>query len=639
MRLVWKQRFKERLDNVRYIGSKIKLLDVISNELNKFTSLPDGYVFCDLFAGTNVVADFFQNKFKIISNDNLFFCYILGRGKLLKISKKFEALGFDPFQYFNSINCENYIKGYCYNNFAPSVSGRMYFSDENAKRIDFIRDSLETWLQKGKINLEEHDYLLACLLESVSKVSNVAGVYAAFLKKWDSRAVKPMQFIGVENFNKPRYKNIVFNKNSNDLIKEIKGDILYLDPPYTSTQYISQYHVLETIARNDKPEHHGLGAHRENGSQISFWSKKYCVVKELFVLFRNANFKNIILSYSDAGLMSKKFIECVFKRFCGNNTKFLEIDFIKYKNTRAVAKEIRNDSLNESHYEYLFMGKKLSKPLFISPLNYIGGKYDVLNFILPLFPSKINTFYDLFGGGGTVSINVEAKRIIYNDLNFNVSNLLKFLATTDPCENYKYIEKTIKKYGLSKENKDAYISFRAQYNSKSLEERNPLDLYLLICFGFEHQIRFNSKMEFNNPCGNSGFNDEMLEKLISFSCEAMNKNVEFYSFDYEKYEEEITKGDFVYCDPPYLLTCGAYNDGKRGFNGRNIDEQRRLLSFLLRIHNKQVKFALSSIIGRNNEVNEELKKRVEINNFNLFVNSKITRRNRQDRREVLITNY
>lgn len=127
---------------MRYIGSKIKLLDLIRNELNEFTSLPDGSIFCDLFSGTNAVADFFQDKFKIISNDNLKFCYVLGRGKLIKNNNKFKELGFDPFEYFNSIDCKDYTSGYCYNNFAPSVSGRMYFSDENAKRIDFIRDSI-----------------------------------------------------------------------------------------------------------------------------------------------------------------------------------------------------------------------------------------------------------------------------------------------------------------------------------------------------------------------------------------------------------------------------------------------------------------------------------------------------------------
>lgn len=624
---------------MRYIGSKIKLLEIIRNELNNFAPLPDGSVFCDLFAGTNVVSDFFQDKFKIISNDNLTFCYILGRGKLIKIDKKFKSLGFDPFEYFNSVDCKDYKSGYCYNNFAPSVSDRMYFSDENAKRIDFIRDTIEQWLCDKKISLEEHDYLLACLLESLSKVSNVAGVYAAFLRIWDSRALKTMPFIEVEYFNKPKYKNYVFNENSNQLIENIKGDILYLDPPYTSTQYISQYHVLETIAKNDKPMHHGLGAHRDNGDQISLWSKKHYVGKELYDVFKKAKFDYLALSYSDAGLMSKKLIEAIFKRFCGENTKFIDIDFIKYKNTRAVAREIRNNSSDKIHYEYLFLGKKLAKPLFISPLNYIGGKFDVLDFLLPLFPKKINTFYDLFGGGATVCVNVEAKRHVYNDLNFNVTNLLKYLSTTSPCENYKYIEKTIKKYGLSKENKEAYVTFRNQYNSKPLEERHPLDLYLLICFGFEHQIRFNSKMEFNNPCGNSGFNDEMLEKLISFSSESKNKNIEFYSLDYEKFEDETSSGDFVYCDPPYLLTCGAYNDGKRGFNGWDINEQRRLLSFLTRLNKKRVKFALSYIIGRNNEVNDELKEWVEKNKLNLHVNSKITRRNRQDRREVLITNY
>ena len=88
-------------------------------------------------------------------------------------------------------------------------------------------------------------------MKSLSKVSNVAGVYAAYLHIWDSRAVKKMKFIPVETINIPKYDNIVYNCDVNELIKTIEGDILYLDPPYTPTQYISQYHVLETIAKND----------------------------------------------------------------------------------------------------------------------------------------------------------------------------------------------------------------------------------------------------------------------------------------------------------------------------------------------------------------------------------------------------
>ncbi len=140
----------------------------------------------------------------------------------------------------------------------------MYFSDENAKRIDFIRDTIDRWFSDGKITEDEKYYLIASLLESVSKVSNVAGVYSAFLRTWDARAVKPMTFIPVETINaRPTYNNECYFENANDIIQHLHGDILYIDPPYTPTQYVSQYHVLETIARNDKPQTCGVCAHRD----------------------------------------------------------------------------------------------------------------------------------------------------------------------------------------------------------------------------------------------------------------------------------------------------------------------------------------------------------------------------------------
>lgn len=115
--------------------------------------------------------------------------------------------------------------------------------------IDFIRNTIDVWFDEKKINEYEKYYLIGSLLESVSKVSNVAGVYSAFLKIWDPRAVKRMEFIPLESLPNARYQNEVYIEDVNDLITKISGDILYLDPPYTPTQYISQYHVLETIAK------------------------------------------------------------------------------------------------------------------------------------------------------------------------------------------------------------------------------------------------------------------------------------------------------------------------------------------------------------------------------------------------------
>ena len=625
---------------MRYIGNKTKLLNEIQKILAEKGVLRQGYTFCDIFAGTGSVGDYFKDKFRIIANDSLYAAYAISAAKLISTAK-FDKLDCDPFSYFNSINTSNYTSGFCYNNFAPSISDRMYFSDDNAKKIDFIRDTIENWYNKKLISKDEYIYLIGCLIESVSKVANVAGVYSAFLRIWDPRANKAMVFLPVETTKTDiAYENTAYNLDANEVIKQIYGDILYIDPPYTPTQYVSQYHVLETIARNDAPITHGVGAHRDNGDQISLWCKKEYAASELDKLVANARFRYIVLSYSDAGIMSKELIEKILKRYATNGSYcFKKIDFVKYKNTRAVKREVKENTVNKKHYEWLFFIEKREDCLYNSPLNYIGGKQNALELIKSNLPQNINTLYDLFGGGATVGINIPSKSIIYNDINFFVSSLLQFIATNDIGDTVKYINRTINKCGLGKGNKQAYISFRDKYNSLPLSKRKPLDLYLLICFGFEHQIRFNSKLEFNNPCGNSGFNPEMEAKLIAFYNRTNDINISFCSKNYDYFEDQITCEDLVYCDPPYLNTIGAYNDGKRGFNGWDEQQERQLLDFLLRLHQRGIRFMLSNMEDRNNSNNSILNNWVVENGFNVIYDDNITKRNRQDRREILITNY
>ncbi len=626
---------------MRYIGNKTKLLDKLERLLVKKGLTKKGMIFCDLFAGTCTVGDYFKDRYEIIANDTLYTSYVISNAKLKYKNTFFQSLGFDPFDYFNNIDSSNYTTGFCYNNFAPTVSGRQYFSDENAKLIDLIRNTIDEWFDTKKIDENEKYYLIGSLLESVSKVSNVAGVYSAYLKIWDPRAIKKMEFISIEtSSSNSKYLNEVYIEDVNDLIPKIKGDILYLDPPYTPTQYISQYHVLETIAKNDNPETHGVGAHRDNGNQISTWCKKGLVHEEFEKLIANAQFKHIIFSYSDAGIMSKEYIEKVLKRYAKDGTyEFKEISFVKYKSTRAVAREIKENTVNKAHYEWLFYIEKKDNPKYISPLNYIGGKFEVLDLIKNNLPKKIDTFYDLFGGGGTVSLNINSKKVVYNDINWVVRDLLEKITHDDFLQTYNYIEKTIKKYNLEKKNKESYNNFRNKYNSVEKGSRNPLDLYLLICYGFEHQIRFNNKMEFNNPCGNSGYNQEMLEKLVSYSNRSKRMNIVFKSIDYKKLLPDIEKNDFVYCDPPYLISCGAYNDGKRGFNGWDEKQEQELLDFLDLLNSKGIKFMLSNMRDRNQKSNTPLSKWIKSNNYRVIVNSSITKRNRQDRQEIIVVNY
>jgi adenine-specific DNA-methyltransferase len=305
---------------MRYIGSKMSIVQKIENLLINKCHGVSNMIFCDAFSGMAIVCGHFKHKYKIIANDIHYYSYVISQAKLNTPDLKFEKLGFDPFSFFNNQKCE--YKGFIYNNYSTGGSERMYFSEHNALKIDFIRTTIEIWKSENKITENEYYYLIAALLESISKVANVAGVYGAYLKFFDPRAVKDMQFIKVEQAeNKKLFDNVspvnaqIFNKKIEDLIFEIKGDILYLDPPYTSTQYAGQYHLLETIAKYDNPQIFGKGGLRDTSQTTSMWSRKGEVEVAFEKIIANADFRYILFSYSTDGLMSEKFIEKLLKRY------------------------------------------------------------------------------------------------------------------------------------------------------------------------------------------------------------------------------------------------------------------------------------------------------------------------------------
>ena len=275
---------------MRYIGNKNKILNYIETLINDKKINEENYTFCDAFSGTATVGNYFKDKFKIIANDNLYTSYVMSQARLNTPDLKFELLGLDPFKIFNDEN--NKLKGFIYKNFSPGGSERQYFSSDNASRIDFIRTKIEHWYNHDKLTRNEYYYLIACLIESVSKVANVAGVYGSYLKMWDPRAIKPLKFIHVEQLKeKALYENEVYNKNIEELINDISGDILYLDPPYTKNQYSVQYHLLETISLYDEPDLKGKTGARDTSKQTSKFSKPGDVHIEFEKIIAKAKFK------------------------------------------------------------------------------------------------------------------------------------------------------------------------------------------------------------------------------------------------------------------------------------------------------------------------------------------------------------
>lgn len=291
-----------------------------------------------------------------------------------------------------------------------------------------------------------------------------------------------------------------------------------------------------------------------------------------------------------------------------------------------------------------------SKPSYIkSPFNYIGGKYKILPQILPLFPKRIDTFIDVFCGGCNVAINVNAKRILANDNLSYLIALLRFLQQNPLEKTLQEIEQIIHFYALSKENAEGYKLLRQDYNAY----KHPLKLLALLAFSFNHQIRFNNAHHFNTPFGRnrSSFNPQMKINLIDFIQSLQQISITFSSLDFSEIFSTLDsmqdKELFVYCDPPYLITQGTYNDGKRGFSGWNESLEKWLLNYLSKLDSKGILFGLSNVLTHKGQENKLLKQWLEKYNFYIHTiqahytnaNYQAKYRDKQHTQEVFITNY
>lgn len=240
-----------------------------------------------------------------------------------------------------------------------------------------------------------------------------------------------------------------------------------------------------------------------------------------------------------------------------------------------------------------------------SPMNYTGGKYKILEHIIPNFPKSINNFVDLFTGGLNVGINVQADTIYANDQITYLIELYKLFQDTPVDSLLMTIKERISYFNLSKINAEGYNALRAEYNkSKSL-----LDLFVLTCYSFNHQIRFNSKHEFNASFGKerSSYNESIERNLVLF-CNALHKkNIILSASDFRDFDfTRLAKSDVVYCDPPYLITTGSYNDGKRGFKDWTESDDSDLFVLLDKLNEQGILFALSNVFAHKGQKNDAL---------------------------------
>ncbi len=307
---------------MNYIGSKYSLIDFLERSIDKTLKFynekrtPSEMIFADLFAGTGVVSGSFKKQgYSIIANDIQYYSYVITKHMIENNGNLDKERCNKLIEELNGLNgVEGFIyKNYSYGGTEGQEFRRMYFSDYNAKKCDAIRIAIDSWFNNGKINENEYFFLLGSLINSIDKCANTASVYGAFLKQLKKSASKKMELIPLPIMQGTVYCK-VYNKDISELIKNVSGDILYLDPPYNARQYCSNYHLLETIAKYDNPVIKGKTGLRNYSEQKSVFCMKDKVAESFAELIKNAKFKYIFLSYNNEGLMSFETIERIMKK-------------------------------------------------------------------------------------------------------------------------------------------------------------------------------------------------------------------------------------------------------------------------------------------------------------------------------------
>lgn len=640
------------IQNRRYLGNKYKLLPFIDKVVKQECS--DINTVADIFAGTGVVCSIFKGK-KLILNDLLYSNYIT-------YETWFGSENVDKEKISNLIKSYNELK-VVEDNYMSENFSNTFFCEEDCRKIGYIRENINQLFNDGCINKREKAVLITALLYAMDRVANTCGHYDAYIR--NSKFEKKLELFMLDISNDNNSSNVFYRQDANELVKNIEADLVYIDPPYNSRQYCDAYHLLENVALWEKPKVEGVARKMDRSALKS----SYCTnsaTKSFEELIKNINAKYILLSYNN---MANK----------GNdrsNSKISDEDILRILKNKGEVKVFSEKykafttgktSIDDNE-ERLFLcicNQEKKQNYIQSPLNYTGGKFKLLNQIMPYFPKKIDTFVDLFCGGCNVGINVNCNKVIFNDNNESLIYMFNAFKNLDKQTIFSMIEGTIDKYnlsrsdlygyklyscnsmeGLGKYNATGYLQLRDDFNNKlQLDYYYYIALYVLLVYSFNNQIRFNSKGKFNLPVGKRDFNSKMQDKLNLFIDKIKNSDYKFTCKDFRNIDiSEICPNSFVYVDPPYLISCATYNEQK----GWTEKDENDLLLYLDKLNENSIKFALSNVLVSKGKENTILKNWLKANKSKYFVihlNKDYSNCNYQIKNkdsftdEVLIINY
>ena len=322
---------------MNYIGSKHKLSSFITSAIEDQVGDLSTRVFAEMFGGTGIVARRLKTKVKkVIVNDTEPYAFALlrhyiGNHKKLDAVKRFETLNALPGK-----------KGFVFEHYcAGGGHGRNYFSDANGMKIDAMRQTLTELRTKKSIDDDVYYWLLASLIEAADKVANTASVYGAFLKQIKKSAQRDLELVPAP-YETTKASHDVYSDDANALVKKIKGDVLYLDPPYNQRQYGANYHLLNTVALYDAFEPQG-----KTGLRPGYFKSDYCKAKTVAGTFedllRSADFEFVFISYNNEGLLPETELKKICKQF-GRYSLLRQ----KYQRFKADKTEARNHTATET---------------------------------------------------------------------------------------------------------------------------------------------------------------------------------------------------------------------------------------------------------------------------------------------------
>ena len=286
---------------VRYIGSKARVVKAILDRVGK----PDGGTFHDAFSGTGAVAQAASEAgWKVHVNDHLTSAAMMSVARVTSsVQARFAGIG-GYSQAILELNAAAPISGFIWREYSPASAShcdvaRMYFTEDNARRIDGMRAQIECWRRDDRIKDAETCVLVADLMGAANRVANTAGTYGCFLSRWQRQSLADIEVVARDM---PRTAPTA-TMTSGDVV-DIHcepEDTVYFDPPYTKRQYAAYYHILETIALGDEPMVEGVGGIRPWRDKASDYCYKVRAADALERLVDGCRARRIFLSYSTGG--------------------------------------------------------------------------------------------------------------------------------------------------------------------------------------------------------------------------------------------------------------------------------------------------------------------------------------------------